>query len=71
MMSARSFRSIGSFAASAALALAAVALPAQAQSIGIFAGQQDVGAVLHAGSAQFDAAHDSYTVAGSGEGDIP
>jgi Tol biopolymer transport system component len=35
--------------------------------IGIFEGHQDVGTVLHAGSAEFDAATGAYTVTGSGE----
>jgi TolB protein len=34
--------------------------------IGIFENHQDVGTVLHAGSAEFDAASQSYTVTGSG-----
>jgi hypothetical protein len=34
---------------------------------GIFEDHGDVGAVLHAGSAQFDAARGAYTIAGSGE----
>ena len=33
----------------------------------IFQGQQDVGTVLHAGSAQYDGATGTYTVSGSGE----
>lgn len=35
--------------------------------VGIFEGSQDVGSVLHRGSTTFDAAKQSYTVAGSGE----
>jgi TolB protein len=35
--------------------------------IGIFANHQDVGTVLHPGSAEFDAAGNTYTVTGSGE----
>jgi hypothetical protein len=38
-----------------------------ASSIGIFQDHGDVGAVLHAGSAQYDSAQRAYTVAGSGE----
>lgn len=64
-MSARLFRGLAGFATLAALALAAPGL--QAQKIGIFDGQQDVGTVLHAGSAAYDAAHNTYTVTGSGE----
>ena len=33
----------------------------------IFQGQQDVGTVLHPGSAQYDGASGTYTVSGSGE----
>jgi len=36
-------------------------------SLGLFQDHADVGTVLHAGSAQYDAAHGTYTVAGSGE----
>ncbi|HEX4950331.1 MAG TPA: hypothetical protein VFZ34_26940, partial [Blastocatellia bacterium] len=39
----------------------------QSTAIGIFDNQSDVGAVKHAGSATFDAATKSYTVAGGGE----
>ena len=35
--------------------------------LGVFAGSGDVGAVLHAGSVDYDAAKGTYTVAGSGE----
>jgi TolB protein len=35
-------------------------------SVGIFESQQDVGTVLHAGSAEFDAAKGTYTISGSG-----
>ena len=66
-MSAGSFRSVGNLVALAALAMAAVGLPAQTEPVGIFTGHQDVGTVLHAGSAEFDAAHNAYAVAGSGE----
>jgi len=40
---------------------------AAAQQLGIFENHQDVGTVLHPGSAQFDAASGAYTIAGSGE----
>jgi len=53
--------------ASVIFALAPAALLAQDQPLGIFEGHQDVGTVLHAGSAQFDNSHGSYTIAGSGE----
>jgi hypothetical protein len=36
-------------------------------AVGIFEGHQDVGTVLHAGSTEYDAAHHTYTLAGSGE----
>src|SRR5712664_118394 len=35
--------------------------------IGLFEGHGDVGAVLHAGSVEYDAAKRSYTISGSGE----
>jgi len=38
-----------------------------AQPLGIFDGQQDVGTVLHPGSAQYDDAGATYTLSGSGE----
>lgn len=42
--------------------------PLRAQaSLGSFAAQSDVGTVLHAGSARYDAARQTYTVTGSGE----
>jgi len=40
---------------------------AAAQQLGIFENHQDVGTVLHPGSAQFDAPKGTYTIAGSGE----
>jgi TolB protein len=40
---------------------------AAAAPLGIFDGQQDVGTVLHPGSAEFDSASGTYTVSGSGE----
>ena len=39
----------------------------QSAGVGVFASETDVGTILHAGSAQFDAASQSYTVTGSGE----
>jgi TolB protein len=41
--------------------------PAFAAPIGIFESHQDIGTVLHPGSADYDAAKQSYTIAGSGE----
>src|SRR6266446_7113872 len=38
-----------------------------AAATGIFEGHGDVGTVLHEGSAEYDAAKRSYTIAGSGE----
>jgi TolB protein len=40
---------------------------AKTQTLGIFEGHQDVGTVLHAGSAAYDPTNQSYTIAGSGE----
>jgi TolB protein len=40
---------------------------AQQQPLGTFDGHSDVGTVLHAGSATFDAAKSTYTLTGSGE----
>jgi TolB protein len=37
------------------------------ESLGIFEGHSDVGAVLHPGSATYDAAQGTYTITGSGE----
>lgn len=39
----------------------------QAQSLGIFTGHTDVGAVLHAGSTTYDSSKNAYTLVGSGE----
>jgi TolB protein len=68
-MSARSLRSIGKFVVLALFALAAVrtASAAEPQRLGVFTGHQDVGAVLHPGSAEYDSEHGTYTVSGSGE----
>lgn len=52
--------------ATVVLALSAISSCGQT-AVGIFEGHQDVGAVLHPGSTTFDAAKQSYTVAGSGE----
>ena len=38
-----------------------------AGAVGVFEGHQDVGTVLHPGSAGFDTAKQSYTLTGSGE----
>jgi len=54
--------------ACAALALSAVSAFGQTHlPVGMFDGHQDVGTVLHPGSAVYDAATQSYTVMGSGE----
>jgi Tol biopolymer transport system component len=47
--------------------LTAVAPGAASQQLGLFENHQDVGTVLHPGSAQFDAAKGAYTLTGSGE----
>jgi TolB protein len=47
--------------------IAPTAFAAAPAQLGIFEGQQDVGTVLHAGSAHYDAASGVYTLAGSGE----
>jgi TolB protein len=52
--------------APAAIAAATAPAPAPAP-LGIFDGQQDVGTVLHAGSAHYDAATGVYTLSGSGD----
>jgi TolB protein len=49
-----------------AFAIIAV-LPIHAQTLGIFDGHNDVGAVLHPGSVTYDSAAKTYTIAGSGE----
>ncbi len=66
-MSACPYRSIARFAILAAITMGAVALTTQAQKVGVFDGQQDVGTVLHAGSAHYDSTTNAYTVTGSGE----
>jgi TolB protein len=55
------------FAISAALILTPAMLLAQSHPVGIFTDHQDVGTVLHPGSAIYDAAHQTYTIAGSGD----
>jgi TolB protein len=54
-----------------AFLLPAIAIPTCAQdaasSIGIFDGRSDVGTVLHAGSVDYDASTQTYTISGSGE----
>jgi TolB protein len=66
-MSACSYRSIARFGVLAAIALGSAALIAHAQKVGVFDGQQDIGTVLHAGSARYNSATHAYTVTGSGE----
>lgn len=53
----------------AILFIASAALAAQTPSdpIGLFAGHQDVGTILHPGSAEYNKASDSYTLSGSGD----
>jgi len=67
-MSACSLRSLGCLTVFAALALYTPPAHAeQVEHVGVFQGQQDIGTVLHPGSAEFDQENFSYTVAGSGE----
>ena len=47
--------------------ISAPALSAQSATLGIFEGQQDVGTILHPGSAAFDASTGTYTLTGSGD----
>jgi Tol biopolymer transport system component len=47
--------------------IAASALSAQSTTLGIFDGQQDVGTILHPGSAGYDASTGTYTLTGSGD----
>ena len=49
------------------LTLITLTASAASKPLGIFEDHQDVGTVLHPGSAEYDQAHDSYTIAGSGE----
>jgi len=46
---------------------AGVSAAQSASPLGLFQNHADIGTVLHAGSAQFDAAHGAYTLTGSGE----
>lgn len=66
-MFAESIRILGRVGLAAAMTCAALQGNAQSGSLGIFTGHQDVGTVLHSGAAEFDAAHNTYTVSGSGE----
>jgi len=49
------------------LALRASGATPASSSLGIFEANQDVGTVLHPGSAQYDPARQTYTISGSGE----
>ncbi|MGD0890239.1 MAG: hypothetical protein ABR923_01810 [Terracidiphilus sp.] len=60
-------RHLACFAALAMFTVAAAAPGAACQQLGIFENHQDVGTVLHPGSAQFDSVANSYTLTGSGE----
>jgi hypothetical protein len=55
------------FGVAAAFAFVPFVALAAAPHLGIFDSHQDVGTVLHPGSAQFDSARNAYTIAGSGE----
>ena len=59
-------RAIPKLLACALLVAAATAVPAQ-NKFGIFDTHQDVGQVLHPGSAQYDPASGTYTITGNGE----
>jgi TolB protein len=48
-------------------ALAVTALWGQSAPLGLFEERSDVGIVLHAGAAQYDAARQTYTITGSGD----
>lgn len=62
-----SLRQFCKFGAVVVFALAIAAAQPVTAPLGIFEGHQDVGTVLHAGTAQYDKARHSYTVGGSGE----
>jgi TolB protein len=49
------------------LSMEVMAAPPEQSPIGAFERDQDVGTVLHPGSAQYDPEHQSYTVSGSGD----
>lgn len=66
-MSAPIFRSACGLVMLAFFAIAPVAAMAETQHLGIFEGHQDVGTVLHAGSAEYESARGAYTISGSGE----
>jgi len=63
-MSAKLFRLAACFAVLAVLVLSPAA---RSQQLGIFDNHQDVGTVLHPGTAVYDAAQKTYTLSGSGE----
>ena len=50
-----------------AFSVAYSSAPVQAQRFGIFSSQSDIGSVLHAGSASYNATSRTYTLKGSGE----
>ncbi len=62
-----SFRSLSALGCIASLAFTGAALSAEAQSLGIFQHQQDVGTVLHPGSVQYDSGSNTYTITGNGD----
>jgi TolB protein len=62
-----SLRQVTNFGVLVIFTIAADATGALSQQLGIFENHQDVGTVLHPGSAQYDAAKGIYTIAGSGE----
>jgi TolB protein len=56
-----------SHVAAAFLVLLSFSLAAQAEKVGVFTAQQDVGTLLHPGSASFDRKAKTYTLSASGE----
>jgi TolB protein len=60
-------RYFSAFCGVALLTLSALAAQPATPSLGIFHDHGDIGTVLHPGSAEYDAARQSYTVSGSGE----
>jgi hypothetical protein len=64
---AHSLRQLAKFGAIVMITLAPGTQGAASQQLGIFENHQDVGTLLHPGSAEFDAAKGTYTIAGSGE----
>ncbi|MGA3046445.1 MAG: hypothetical protein ABSD67_07455 [Terracidiphilus sp.] len=66
-MSRYSLRPLTKFGVLTMFTIAAGATGAASQQLGIFQNHQDVGTVLHPGSAEYDAAKGTYTIAGGGD----